>query len=88
MLLVLEEERVRQVGRRGGEGGAPRQVAQARVRLPLAGVVVEVRDQTQAQRVGGVQALDDAQVAGRLGQALPEAQAAVVHRQGVSVKIT
>lgn len=88
MLLVLEEERVCQVGRRGGEGGAPCQVAQARVRLPLAGVVVEVRDQTQAQGVGGVQALDDAQVAGRLSQALPEAQAAVVHRQGVSVKIT
>lgn len=56
--------------------------------LSLAGIVVQVGHQAQPQRVRGVQAFDDAQVARRLGQALPESQAPVVHRQGVSVEIT
>lgn len=88
VLLVLEEEGVGQVGSRGSKCGAPRQVAQAGMSLPLAGVVVEVGDQAETQRVCAVQALDDAQVAGRLSQALPETQTAVVHRQGMGVKIT
>lgn len=63
-----------------------RVVSQAGVDLALQGVAVEVGHQADAERVGAVQALDDAQVAGRLGQALAEAQAAVVHRQGVGVE--
>lgn len=77
-----------QVGRGGSERGAPRQVTQARVSLSLTGVVVQVGDQAEPQRVCAVQALDDAQVAGRLSQALPETQATVVHRQSMGVKIT
>ena len=76
-----------EVGRRGPEGRAPRQVAQAGVSLPLAGVVVQVGDQTDPQRVRAVQAFDYTQVAGRLGQALPETQTPVVHRQGVGVEV-
>ena len=87
VLLVLEQERVGEVGRRGSEGRAPRQVTQAGVSLSLTGVVVEVGDQAETQRVCAVQALDDAQVADRLCQTLPETQTAVVHRQGMSVKI-
>lgn len=85
--MVLEEERVGEVGRRGSERRAPRQVTQARVSLSLTGVVVEMGDQTDTQRVCAVQAFDDAQIAGRLSQALPETQTTVVHRQGMGVKI-
>lgn len=85
--MVLEEEGVGQVGRRGSERRAPRQVTQARVGLSLAGVVVQVGDQTDPQGVCAVQALDDTQVAGRLSQALPETQTAVVHRQSVGVEV-
>lgn len=88
MLLVLEEQRVAEVGRRGREGRAPGQVTQTRVGLPLAGVAVQVGHQAQPQGVGAVQAFDDAQVACRLGQALPEAQTPVVHRQSVGIEIT
>ena len=88
VLLVLQEEGVGEVGRRGPERRAPGQVAEAGVSLSLAGVVVEVGDQAEAQGVRAVQALDDAQVTGRLSQTLPETQTAVVHRQGMGVKIT
>lgn len=77
-----------QVGRGGSERRAPRQVTQAGVSLSLTGVVVQVGDQAEPQRVCAVQALDDAQVAGRLSQALPETQTTVVHRQSMGVKIT
>lgn len=86
--MVLEEEGVGEVGRRGSERGAPGEVAQAGVSLSLTGVVVEVGDQADAQRVRAVQAFDYAQIAGRLSQALPETQTTVVHRQGMGVKIT
>lgn len=88
VLLVLEEERVGEVGRRGSERRAPRQVTQTGVSLSLTGVVVEMGDQTEAQRVRAVQAFDDAQIASRLSHTLPETQTTVVHRQSMSVKIT
>lgn len=88
VLLVLEEEGVGQVGRRGSKRRAPRQVTQARVSLSLTGIVVEVGDQAEPQRVCAVQAFDYAQIAGRLSQALPETQTTVVHRQGMGIKIT
>lgn len=76
------------MGRRGAERRAPGQVTQAGVSLSLTGVIVEVGDQTEPQRVCAVQAFDDAQVAGRLSQALPETQTSVVHGQGMGIKIT
>lgn len=76
------------MGRRGAERRAPGQVTQARVSLSLTGVIVKVGDQTETQRVCAVQAFDDAQVAGRLSQALPETQTSVVHGQGMGIKIT
>jgi len=79
---------VRQVRRRGSKRRAPRQVTQAGVSLSLAGVVVEVGDQADPQRVRAVQAFDDAQITGRLRQTLPETQTTVVHSQGMGVKIT
>lgn len=88
MLLVLQEEGVGQVGRWRSERGAPGQVTQARMGLSLTGVVVQVGDETEPQRVRAVQAFDYAQIAGRLSQALPETQTAIVHRQGMGVEIT
>lgn len=88
MLLVLQEEGVGQVGRRRSERRAPRQVSQARMSLSLTGVVVQVGDEAEPQRVRAVQAFDYAQIAGRLSQALPETQTTIVHRQGMGVKIT
>lgn len=76
------------MGRRGAKRRAPGQVTQAGVSLSLTGVIVEVGHQTEPQRVCAVQAFDDAQVAGRLSQALPETQTAVVHGQGMGIKIT
>lgn len=77
-----------EVGRGGSERRPPGQVTQAGVSLPLAGIVVEVGDQADAQRVCAVQALDDTEIAGRLSQTLPEAQTTVIHRQGMGVKVT
>lgn len=88
VLLVLEEEGVGQVGRRGSKRRAPSKVTQARVSLSLTGVVVKVGDQTEAKGVCAVQALDNAQIAGCLSHALPETQTTIVHCQGMSVKIT
>lgn len=85
---MLEEEGVRQVGRRGSKSRAPRQVAQAGVSLSLTGVVVQVGHQTDPQRVCAVQAFDDTQIAGRLSKTLPETQTAVVHGQGMGIKVT
>lgn len=87
MLLVLEEQGVGQVGRRGSKGGAPCQMTQPGVSLSLTGVVVQVGDKTQTQRVCAVQAFNYTQIAGRLSQALPETQTTVVHRQGMGIKI-
>lgn len=44
--MVLEEEGVGHVGRRGSKRRAPRQMTQARVSLSLTGIVVKVGDQT------------------------------------------
>lgn len=88
VLLVLEEEGVGQVGRRGSKCRAPCQVTQAGVSLSLTCIVVQVGDQAEPQRVCAVQAFDYAQVAGRLSQALPETQTTVVHGQGMGIKIT
>lgn len=85
---MLQKQWVGQVGGRGSERRTPCQVTQAGVRLSLTGVVVEVGDQADPQRVGAVQAFDDAQVAGGLSKALPETQTTVIHRQGMGVKIT
>lgn len=92
MLMLEEVQAVSEVGGggrgRGAKSRAPGQVAEAGVRLPLAGIVVEVRHQADAQGVGAVQAFDNAEVSGRLCEALSEAQTAVVHRQGMGVKVT
>lgn len=42
--MVLEKQRVGQVGRGGSKGGPPGQVTEARVSLSLTGVVVKVGD--------------------------------------------
>lgn len=78
-MLVLEHEVMSQVGWRRTEGRPPGQVTQAGVGLPLGGVAVEVGHQADAQGVGTVQPLDDAQVTSCLCQALPETQPSVVH---------
>lgn len=54
--------------------------------LSLGSVVAEVGHQAEAEGVRALPALHDAQVAGGLGQALPEAQAAVVLGKSVSLK--
>lgn len=54
--------------------------------LPLGSVVAEVGHQAEAEGVRALPTLHDAQVAGGLGQALPEAQAAVVLGKSVSLK--
>ena len=87
-MLVLEHEVVSQVSRGGTEGRAPGQVTQTRVGLPLGCIAVEVGHKADAEWVGTVQPLNDTQVAGCLGQALPESQPSVVHGQGVGVKVT
>lgn len=69
-----------EVGRGGPKCRSPCKVTEAGVGLPLAGIVVQVGDQTETQRVGAVQAFNDAQVAGCLSQTLPETQTTVVHR--------
>lgn len=77
-----------QVSRRGSKRRAPRQVTEARMSLSLTGVVVEVGDQTDPQRVCAVQAFNYAQIAGRLSQTLPETQTSVVHCQSMGVEVT
>lgn len=54
--------------------------------LPLGSVVAEVGHQAEAQGVGALPTLHDAQVAGGLGQALPEAQAAVILGKSMSLE--
>ncbi|MEQ2216333.1 hypothetical protein XENOCAPTIV_014434 [Xenoophorus captivus] len=63
------------------------QMFQSSVHLPLRGVVAEMGYQTHPQGVCTIPALDNAQVAGRLCQALPEAQAAVILSKSVSLKV-
>lgn len=69
-------------------GRAPGQVLQSSVHLPLRGVVAEVGHQAYTEGVCTVPTLDDAQVASRLCQALSEAQAAVILRKSMSLKVT
>lgn len=54
--------------------------------LPLGSVVAEVGHQAEAQGVRALPTLHDAQVAGGFGQALPEAQAAVILGKSVSLE--
>lgn len=61
---------------------------QSRVHLPLRGVVAEVGHQTYTEGVRALPTLYDAQVAGRLCQTLPEAQAAVILSKSMSLKVT
>lgn len=61
---------------------------QTSLHLPLRGVVAEVGHQAYAEGVCAIPTLYDAQVAGRLGQTLPEAQAAVILSESVSLKVT
>lgn len=76
-----------QVCRRRIERRAPSHASQSCVRLSLGSIAAEVGYQADPQRVGAVQALDDAQVAGSLRQTLAEAQAAVIHGQCMGIKI-
>lgn len=85
---MLEEDGVCKVGRRGSKGRTPGQVTQAGVSLSLTGIVVQMRDQANPQRVCAIQALNDAKIAGCFSQALPETQTTIVHRQGMGVKVT
>lgn len=74
------------------KGTAPGNVSNTSVRttcrFPLRGVVIEVRDEPNTQRVRGIQPLDDAQVSSHLSQALSKAQTPVIHSQSVSIKVT
>uniref|UniRef100_A0A6I8N9X1 cAMP-dependent protein kinase inhibitor alpha n=1 Tax=Ornithorhynchus anatinus TaxID=9258 RepID=A0A6I8N9X1_ORNAN len=87
-------------GRRRGAAaprGRQQRVGEGRVRaeapapgdrgFPLGGVVVQVGDEARSQRIGRVQALHQAEVAGHFGQAFPEAQTPVVHGEGVRVQV-
>lgn len=85
---MLEENGMRNVGRRGSKSRTPGQVTQAGVSLSLTGVVVQMRDEADSQRVCAVQALNDAEIAGGFSQALPETQTTVIHRQGMGIKVT
>lgn len=60
---------------------------QSSVHLSLRGVVAEVGHQTYTEGVCTLPTLYDAQVASRLCQALPEAQAAVILSKSMSLKI-
>lgn len=61
---------------------------QSSVHLPLRGVAAEVGHQAHAKGVGTLPTFHHAQVACRLCQALPEAQAAVILSQRVSLKVS
>lgn len=61
---------------------------QSSVHLSLRGVAAEVGHQTYTEGVCALPTLYDAQVAGCLCQALPEAQAAVILSESVSLKVT
>lgn len=61
---------------------------QSSVYLPLRGVAAEVGHQAHAEGVGTLPTFYHAQVASRLCQALPEAQAAVILSQRVSLKVS
>lgn len=76
------------MGRGSPVGRAPGQVFQSSVHLPLRGVVAEVGHQTYTEGVRTLPTLDDAQVASRLCQALPEAQAAVILSKSMSLKVS
>lgn len=59
---------------------------QSGVNLPLGSVVAEVGHQAEAEGVRALPTLHDAQVAGGLGQTLPETQGAVILGKSVSLK--
>lgn len=61
---------------------------QSSVHLPLRGVAAEVGHQAHAKGVGTLATFHHAQVARCLRQALPEAQAAVILSQRVSLKVS
>lgn len=61
---------------------------QSSVHLPLRGVAAEVGHQAHAKGVGTLPTFHHAQVACCLRQALPEAQAAVILSQRVSLKVS
>lgn len=56
--------------------------------FPLRGTAAEVRNQTDTERVAGVQAFHRAQIPGHFSQTLPEADAQEVHGQRMSVEIS
>ena len=66
----------------------PGHVSEPVVDLPLRAKAAEVRHQARPEGVAAVPALHDAEVARRLRQALPEAQAAIVLGEHVSFKVT
>lgn len=61
---------------------------QSSVYLPLRGVAAEVGHQAHAKGVGTLPTFHHAQVARRLRQALPEAQAAIILSQRMSLKVS
>ena len=72
----------------GATSRAPAHRPQPAVDLPLRAVAAEVGHQARTEGVAAVPALHHAQVARRLRQALPEAQAAVVLGERVGFKVT
>lgn len=76
------------MNRRRPVSGPPGQVFQSSVYLPLRGVAAEVGHQAHAEGVGALPAFYHAQVASRLCQALPEAQAPVILSQRMGLKVS
>lgn len=74
------------------KGVAPMNVSNASMRtarcFPLRGVVIEVRHESDPQRVRGIQAFYNAQVSSNFSQALSEPETPVVHSQSMSIEIT
>lgn len=94
----VESVGLQQSGRQVVEGGCPVVRVQGVVVVghggrhgggfPLRGTGAQVRHESNAQRVGRVEAFHRAQVPRDFCQALPEANAHEIHGQGMSVKIT
>lgn len=89
--ILRQQQWVRYV-RVMSKGVAPRNVSNAGMRtarcFPLRGVVIEVRHESDPQRVRGIQALYNAQVSSHFSQALSEPETPVVHSQSMSIEIT
>lgn len=73
------------------KGTSPRYVSDAGVgtagSFSLGSIVVEMRNQSHSERVSIVQTFNYAQITGNLSKAFSETQAAIVHCEGVGIKV-